>query len=159
MVSQAKELAQRFMDEVLNRGNMDALSEALTEDHLDHTPMPGVPERGIEGVRRSLEMIRAAFPDLHQSIDEMVEEGDKLLILGTFTGTHQGDFMGIPATGKRVSVLGMDLVRIENGKFAEHWGLFDQASLMQQLGMLGQGAVEQPAGMGAPGAPEAGANP
>ena len=81
-------------------------------------------------------MFRSAFPDFKVTIDDMIAEGDKVVVRGTWSGTHKGEFMGIPATGKSVSFGVIDTVRIAGGKMVEHWGLMDNFRLMQQLGVI-----------------------
>ena len=79
-------------------------------------------------------LLRSAFPDFKATIDDLVAEGDKVVIRQTWTGTHKGEFMGVPPTGKSVSFGVIDILRIAGGKVVEHWGLMDSMSLMQQLG-------------------------
>src|SRR5437879_13560144 len=80
-------------------------------------------------------MLHAAFPDGRTTIDDIITEGDKVVVRGTMTGTHSAEFMGIPATGKAVTISGIDITRFENGLSAEHWGQWDVAGLMVQLGV------------------------
>src|SRR5438445_10388637 len=79
-------------------------------------------------------MLRAAFPDGHRTSDDIIPEGDKVVVRGTMTGTHTGEFMGIPATGKAVEISGIDITRFENGQSTEQWGQWDDADQMVQLG-------------------------
>ena len=81
-------------------------------------------------------MFRAAFPDLHVTLEDVFGEGDKVATRGYFTGTHQGEFNGIPATGKQVKVSYIDLWRLENGKAVDNWVQMDMIGLMQQLGVI-----------------------
>ena len=83
-----------------------------------------------------LSIFRSAFPDFKATIDDIIAEGDKVVIRQTFSGTHKGEFMGIAPTGKRVSFGVMDIVRIAGGKFVEHWGQMDSMGMMQQLGAI-----------------------
>ena len=80
--------------------------------------------------------LRQAFPDLHVTVDEMLSDGDKVVIRSTMKGTHKGTFMNIPATGKPISVEGIDIVRISYGRAVEHWGVTDNLTMMQQLGLV-----------------------
>jgi len=91
---------------------------------------------GSEGVKVLTGMLRSAFPDFKATIDDILTEGDKVVIRMTWTGTQKGEFMGVPATGKRVSFGVIDIIRIANGKVVEHWGQMDSMSLMQQLGAI-----------------------
>jgi predicted ester cyclase len=81
-------------------------------------------------------MIRAAFPDIHETIEDMLAEGDRVVTRSTWRGTHQGAFLGIAPTGKQVSVTGIDISRVASGKFVEHWQAADNLGLLQQLGVI-----------------------
>ena len=130
-----KALFRRFIEEVLNSKNPDKLDILISENMVDHNPPPGAAP-GIEGMRQMMGMFFAAFPDLHVTIDQLVAEGDIVAGRMTNTGTHQGDFMGIAATGKRMTISEIHMVRIENGKAVEHWGNSDDLGMMQQLGVI-----------------------
>jgi steroid delta-isomerase-like uncharacterized protein len=134
-----KQLAQRWFAEVMNEGNEDVIDELCAENFVDHDPLPGTgPDR--QGIHDFVKLIRSAFPDLETTVDEIIAEGDRIAVRSTFRGTHQGDFMGIPATGKKVEVSNYDFVRFENDQAAEHWGTIDSAALMEQLGAVPAGA-------------------
>lgn len=131
---------RRLVEELFNRGNEAAVDELIAPDGVDHDPLPGFPA-GREGVKALARTFRAAFPDARTTIDELFVAGDRVVARYTFTGTHEGELFGIPPTGRRVTVKGIDIVRAEGGTLVEHWGAFDQAALLQQLG-----AAPQPAG-------------
>jgi len=132
---QNKAAARRFLEET-DKGNLDVIDELVSPDAVDHNPFPGQAP-GAEGVRQVFAMLKAAFPDMSQSIQDMVAEGDRVAIRSTLHGTHRGEFLGIPATGKQVALPGIDIIRFdEEGKMIEHWGLFDVPLLMQQLGVM-----------------------
>ena len=114
---------------------MDALGDFLAEDIVDHNPPPNV-EPGIAGIKVMFREFFAAFPDMSVQVDDLIAEGDKVVMRVTTTGTHQGDFMGIAATGKKVSFGEIHILRIADGKMAEHWGVEDQMGMMQQLGVI-----------------------
>ncbi len=133
-VEENKATVQMFYDEVLNRGNLDVIDKTTAENYVDHTAPPGM-SPGREGERQWFALLRAAFPDGQTTIDDIIAEGDKVVVRATMTGTHQGDFMGIPATGKQVTISGIDVVRFHEGQSVEHWGQWDMAALMQQLGV------------------------
>jgi steroid delta-isomerase-like uncharacterized protein len=134
-----KQLAQRWFAEVMNEGNEDVIDELCAENFVDHDPLPGTgPDR--EGIHDFVKLIRSAFPDLETTVDDIIAEGDRIAVRSTFRGTHQGDFMGVAATGKRVEVSTYDFVRFENDQAAEHWGTIDSATLMEQLGAVPAGA-------------------
>jgi len=123
---------RRFVEEVQSQGNIDLVGELIHEEMVNHTPFPGQPG-DREGVRQTFVAIRAAFPDHDAEVIEMIAEGDTVATYKTFTGTHEGEFMGIPPTGRRVTIRVMDFVRYRDGKIAEHWNIVDQVGLMQQL--------------------------
>jgi len=129
-----KAIARMFYEEVVNRGNLSVIDKVTAENYVDHTAAPGLPP-GREGERLWFQMLHAAFPNGHTTIDDIIAEGDKVVVRGTMTGTHSGEFMGIPATGKEVTISGIDITRFENGQSAEHWGQWDVAGLMVQLGV------------------------
>jgi steroid delta-isomerase-like uncharacterized protein len=131
-----KERQRRFVQDVQAEGRIDLVDEYLAEGFVDHTPFPGVPPTR-EGARQVFGMLRTAFPDHDAVVLEMLAEGDKVFTYKTFNGTHQGEFMGIPPTGKPVSIRVMDVVRYENGTVAEHWNVVDVAGLLHQLGVAG----------------------
>ena len=135
MSEENKALYRRFVDEVINHKNTDALSDLMAVDMVDHNLMPGQAP-GLEGMQTLMTMSLGAFPDLHSTIDVLIAEGDLVAGRMTTTGTHTGDFMGIPATGKQVKFTETHIVRIANGKAVEHWGNSDDMGMMQQLGVI-----------------------
>jgi len=133
---QNKALIVRFVEELFNRGNMDIVGEIFAPDFIEHEQLPpGIPI-GREGVKVMTTMLRNAFPDFKATIDDILAEGDKVVVRMTWSGTQKGEFMGVPAAGKRVSFGVIDIIRITNGKLVEHWGQMDSMSLMQQLGAI-----------------------
>jgi steroid delta-isomerase-like uncharacterized protein len=132
-----KTIARRFLEEVWNKGNLAVLNEIIAEDHFDSGPgtLPGLPT-GPEGTKQLVTVYRNAFPDVHFTIDEQIAEGDKVVTRWTANGTHKGELLGMPATGKSSTVTGIAVDRIVNGKIAESWGVFDQFGMMQQLGVI-----------------------
>ena len=130
-----KNLALRFIEEVINQGKLSTLDELITADAADHSLPPGLPP-GREGVKLFLGMIRAAFPDIHETVEDIIAEGDTVVTRTTWRGTHQGAFLGIAPTGKQVSVSGIDISRVAFGKFVEHWQSADNLGLLQQLGVV-----------------------
>ncbi len=135
MADDPKALARRFYDEVINGKNMAALDELVDDDLVEHQEMPGIPP-GKEGVRAFFTAFHGAFPDLHAEIEGLVSEGDEVWVYAVMTGTHQGEFLGIPATGKQVSVTMVDRVRVRDGKAVEHWGVSDDLGMLTQLGVV-----------------------
>ena len=132
MSEQNKATARRLYEEVINQGKLETADELLAPDAPSHT---GVPP-GPEGLKRHVSMLRAAFPDLHHSIEDVIAEGDKVVVRTTCTGTHVGDFLGIPPTGRRFTQEHIHILRLEQGKVAEHWAQMDKVGMMQQLGVM-----------------------
>ncbi len=139
-----QDATERFYKEVLNRGNLHVAEELLSRDLVDHEPsLPGITP-GYEGFQQWLKILRAAFPDFQLDIQDMAIDGDKVWVRSTVHGKHAGQFMGMPPTGKSFKAEGFDILRYDRkGKIVEHWGVFDQATMMQQLGMLAQPGSEQ----------------
>ena len=133
---QNKALIRRLMEEAFNRGDMSLVDELFAPDFVEHEELPpGIPP-GREAVKQLSTMFRSAFPDFKLTIDDMIAEDDKVVVRSTWSGTHKGEFMGIPPTGKSVSFGVIDIVRIAGGKFVEHWGQMDSMGMMQQLGVI-----------------------
>jgi steroid delta-isomerase-like uncharacterized protein len=132
-----KTVVRRLFDEVWNKGNLALLNEIIARDHANTGPgtLPGLPT-GPEGTKQLVTVYRNAFPDVRFTIDEQIAEGDKVVTRWTAHGTHKGELVGIPATGKSSTVTGIAVDRIENGKIAENWAIFDQFGMMQQLGVI-----------------------
>jgi steroid delta-isomerase-like uncharacterized protein len=131
-----KPLVENFFDKVINGGDVDAIDELLADDFVEHEQIPGIPE-GREGTKAFFGMTREAFPDLSATIDLMVEEGDKVAVRSTWKATHEGEFLGVPATGNKVEFTNLDIVAFNaDGLCAEHWGLADMLTVMQQIGAV-----------------------
>ena len=132
-----KTVSRRFFDEVWNEGKLALLNEIIAKDHINSGPgtLPGLPA-GPEGTKQLVTVYRNAFPDVHFTIDDQIAEGDKVVTRWTAHGTHQGELVGISATGKSSTVTGIVVDRFTNGKIAESWGIFDQFGMMQQLGVI-----------------------
>jgi steroid delta-isomerase-like uncharacterized protein len=127
------ELIGRFHAELLAARDPAVVDEFFAEDFVSHNNPPGFPP-GREGVKQFFATFRDAFPDVDVQVDELVASGDMVAVATTFTGTHEGELMGIAPTGRRVSVTGIDMVRIAGGRIVEHRGLTDIVGLMRQLG-------------------------
>lgn len=123
---------QRF-GEIVNTGELDAFSDVVAPDCIDNDPAPGQGP-GPEGFKTFFTGMREAFPDMKVKPQTMVSEGDTVAFAYTLTGTHQGDFMGVPATGKPVEIRGMQIGRFENGKMVERWGSSDELGILKQIG-------------------------
>jgi steroid delta-isomerase-like uncharacterized protein len=135
-MAQGVELIQRFYDELLRDGDLDKLDELVTDDVVDHEEgFPGQPE-GKDGVTFFVNGMRSAFSDIEGKIGPSLESDDLACAHVTITARHTGEFMGVPATDKSVEITGIDIIRAEDGKCAEHWGVTDNMSLMQQIGAV-----------------------
>jgi steroid delta-isomerase-like uncharacterized protein len=132
-----KALVRRMVEETFNRGNVGQADEFLAPDFVEREELPPGLPRDREGVKQLTVMLRSAFPDLKATIEDIVAEGDKVVVRQTWTGTHTGgEFMGVPPSGKAVSIGVIDIIRIAGGKFVEHWGQMDSMGMMQQLGAV-----------------------
>ncbi len=137
-VEHNKEVTRRFSAEVWGEGNVTLADELIAPDLVEHTPFPA-PMPGLEGHKMVLMVFRSAFPDLKVIVDEVIGEGDFTYLRWHGDGTHTGEMMGIPATGKPVHVTGMDILKLQDGKIQERWAEIDAFSLMQQLGVIPSG--------------------
>jgi steroid delta-isomerase-like uncharacterized protein len=130
-----KALTRRFYDEVFGKGDMAALDELVDDDLIEHEELAGIPG-SKEGLIEFVKQLRAGIPDITCDIHAMVAEGDEVWAHVTMRGTHQGEFLGIPATGKSIAVETIDRIRVRNDKAVEHWGVTDTFGMMQQLGVI-----------------------
>jgi steroid delta-isomerase-like uncharacterized protein len=135
-----KALVWRFVDEVQSRGNIDLIDEICSPEFVNHSAPPGIPA-DREGVKAVTAMFRGAFPDSYFTVEDMMAEGDKVATRKTFHGTQEGEFMGIPPSGRSVSMGLIDIVRISDGRVVEHWSMGDSLGLMQQLGVIPSGEI------------------
>lgn len=130
-----KELVQAFIQELFTKGDLDAVDRYLAPNFVNHDPpFPGVPE-GPEGMRQAAALFRQALPDWHSDLHQLVAEDDVVVERFTASGTHQGELMGAPGTGRTVALHGINIFRISDGKIAERWGQVDQLGLLHQLGL------------------------
>lgn len=127
-----KALARRIPLEAYNQGKIQVFDEVAAENVVDHFPAPGFPA-GREGYKMFVTALRAAFPDLQMTLDLEIVDGEKVVHRVTVRGTHKGDFMGIPSTGKQVMWTETHILRFADGLIVEHWGNADQSGLMMQL--------------------------
>jgi steroid delta-isomerase-like uncharacterized protein len=125
----------KFLEEVINQNRMDLADDLVVEDFVELDPLPGQ-RQGREGLKGVLAMMRAAFPDIHWAVEEMVAEGDTVVTRFTWTGTHRGVFLGVPATGRNVSVKGVVIDQLADGKMSKSRILMDSLGMMQQLGVM-----------------------
>jgi predicted ester cyclase len=122
--------------EGVNQRNLAVFDEVLAPNYVNYsfpTPAPGP-----EGFKQVIGMFFQAFPDIHEATEDVIAEGDKVAVRGYFTGTHHGEFMNIPATGKPIRVPYIAMYRLENGKVVENWVQMDMLGMMQQLEVIPQ---------------------
>jgi steroid delta-isomerase-like uncharacterized protein len=133
----SKDFFRNYIEVIFNEGAHDRLAEFVAADAVDHDPLPGTENMPIlEGLATFLDMRRQAFPDFKYTIEDVLAEGDKVFGRLTMHGTHTGAFLGIPASGVKAEMKVMTLVRLQDGKVAEHWGRPDMMSLMRQIGAI-----------------------
>lgn len=130
-----KAIVRRWIEDFWNKDSPDSIDKLCTTNFVLHGAPPGVaPE--FEGMKRAHAMHHAGFPDMHFTIEDMIAEGDKIATRSTFRGTHKGEWAGIPPTGKQVTIAGIEITRLEGGKYAETWLNMDMLGAMQQLGVV-----------------------
>ena len=125
-----KALVRRWID-AYNTHNLDSFDEFIAPDYVDHTN-----KVDREGLRQLFIIGFTGFPDWHETIEDIIAEGDKVWIHVSYTGTHTGVFMGVAPTGKKVTMMGVDIYRIENGKLVEYWHVSDPMNFNKQLGLI-----------------------
>ena len=135
MAADLKALARRFNDEVFTQGKVEVIDELVADDYVEHQAAPGL-EPNKEGLKQFVQMFHGAFSDIKVETLGLGVDGDELWIHSVFTGTHTSEFMGIPATGKAVTLAMMDRVKTRDAKAIEHWGVSDDLGMMTQLGVV-----------------------
>ncbi|HLZ61519.1 MAG TPA: ester cyclase [Ktedonosporobacter sp.] len=130
-----KAVIRRLIEEFINQGNTAVAEALVAEDHVALDPVPGQ-EQGRAGLVASIARMRTAFPDLEWTIEDQVAEGDTVAVSFVWRGTHQGEFLGIPPTGKRVTVSGMGFDYCAAGQCKKSRIVMDTMSLMHQLGVV-----------------------
>lgn len=130
-----KAVVKDFIDGLFTKGDLGAVDTYLAEDFINHDPPFGVtPDR--EGMRTAASMMRAAFPDWHSELHALIAEGDVVVERFTAGGTHRGEVMGVPATGKPISLPGINIFRLRDGLIVERWGRLDDLGFLKQLGVV-----------------------
>src|ERR687896_1205729 len=139
-----KAVVRREMEELFNQGgNLDVADEIIAPNYVSHEPTSGE-VRGIEGAKQFAATYREAFPDLQNTIEDMVAEGDKVVVRFRGRGTHQGETEAFgPPTGKRMEITGITIKRLSDGKIVEAWTNFDALGMMQQLGLIPEVGQEE----------------
>ena len=127
-----KALVQRFYEEIINQKNLAALNQFVAPNAVNHTVPAGFPQ----GPDQFISMHLNAFPDAQATVEDLLADGDKVVARVTYHATHQGALRSISPTGKPITVMGINIFRIENGKIVEHWGLADRVNALRQLGVV-----------------------
>lgn len=133
---QNKTLVRRLIDEVLNKGNFAAIDEIVAPTFVEHEELPPNIPPGIEGLKAFFAEWRRGFPDGNVTVEQLLAEGDLVACYEVWSGTHTGEFMGIPPSGKPVNFKVVDIVRIADNQVVEHWAVSDNLALMQQIGVI-----------------------
>jgi steroid delta-isomerase-like uncharacterized protein len=140
------DIARETVERLFNRGDLSVVDEVIAPDAADHCEPPGTDTRAH--FRQVVTMLRTAFPDFHMQIDDLITEGDMTAVRLTMTGTHEGPFLGIAPTGRRVSVEQMRFMRFRDGQMTDSWAVIDWLGWRQQLGAMpapgGNGAAPEP---------------
>ncbi len=133
-VEENKAIASRYLEELMNKGNLAVVDELYATNFVAHG-LPGMtPDR--EGYKQFVANAHIALPDFHSTVEDIIAEGDKVVQRFTARGTHKGEFMGIPPTGKQVIITGIAIDRIVGGKIVENWANMDMLGMMVQLGVV-----------------------
>lgn len=133
-MSDNKRTIRRYYEEVFNQGRLEVLDEIVVPNHVEHNPLPGQTQ-GVEGVKQRVAMLRAAF-NPQFTLEDVLAEGDKVVVRWSNRGTHLADFFGVPATGRTVVVSGIDIHQLRDGKMSEHWDVVDIFGVMMQIGAI-----------------------
>ena len=134
MATANKKVVRRYFEEVLNAGNLKKIRELIAPDYVSHYPAGYELGGGPEDVEQIVTSVREAFPDVHFTVDDLIAEGEKVVCRWTFQGVQEGNFMGIPPTGREATVMGIAVYRVVDSQIAEAWVAWDVLGLMRQLG-------------------------
>lgn len=135
MADDAKHLARTYVQTIWNEGRIDQLDDLVSPGFVDHQSTYPFVARGVEGLRRVLLFFRGAFPDVTWTIEDLITEDMKVVVRFTARGTHRGSVLGLPGTGKRMTVTGVTVLSFQNGLLTESWTQWDTLSLLHQLGV------------------------
>lgn len=135
-----KDIGRRILLEIWSQGRLELVDQLYSDDYVDHVNRGPEPEtvRGTEGMKAAVTMFRKAFPDLQYTVEETMAERDLVMTRFSANGTHQGEFMGAPPSGKRVTYTGIDINRIVDGRIVESWVQYDALGLLEQLRLVGK---------------------
>jgi steroid delta-isomerase-like uncharacterized protein len=129
----AKSVVRRNTEEVQGQGKFEVFEQLFADDFVDYTPQPGTtPDKA--GVRKLYTYLRQAFPDFHAEIHWRLADGDRVTTFKTYHGTHEGPFLGVASTHRKIQFETVDVMRVQNGKITDHWEVGNLLSLMRQIG-------------------------
>jgi steroid delta-isomerase-like uncharacterized protein len=135
MSEKNKAAARRILDEAWSQGKLDVIDDLVDPDYVFHDPaVPGI--KGTDGLKQLITMYRTGYPNLRFTIEDQLADGDKVIVRWICGGTHKGELMGIPATGKQTTTSGISITRYKNGKAIEEWTRWDTLGWLQQLGVI-----------------------
>jgi steroid delta-isomerase-like uncharacterized protein len=143
MSEQNKAISRRLVEEAFNEGKLDVIDELVAPDFVNHDPSDPNEIRGPEGLKEFVRTYRSAFPDIRVTFEDQIAEGDKVVSRWTGRGTHKGELMGMPASGKQATVTGISIDHLEGGKIIETWNNWDTLGMLQQLGVVPETARAQ----------------
>ena len=132
---------QQFYEQVMNAHNPDMIDSFVTEDFVEHQPIPGYPA-DMTGLKAGLKDWMTSFPDLNFKVNSIKSWGDTVMAHITMSGTSSAPFAGMPATNKKFEINGVDIVVLKDGKAREHWGYMEEMKMMEQLGLMGQDSTQ-----------------
>ena len=135
-MSEQNKAAVRVVFDTFNGGDLDALDEVVAEDAVDHDPYNPYASEGRDGLKQLIAGYRESFPDLEVTVEDMIAADDKVVVRWTATGTQQGEVFGVPGSGKRSTVGGIGIDRLEGGRIVESWAHWDALGMLQQLGAI-----------------------
>jgi steroid delta-isomerase-like uncharacterized protein len=134
-VEQNKAVVRRYYDEVLNQGHLSVLDDIAADDYVENDPFPGQ-GNGLADFKARVSTLLTAFSPCTFTIEDVVAEGDRVVVRWHSSGTHSGEFLGMPPTDREYTIAGIDIHRLADGRMVEHWHVVDQLSQLQQLGMI-----------------------
>ena len=131
-----KRISWRLQEEVFGQGKLELVDELLAPDYVSHAPGDPVLSRGPEDIKEVVRSYHSAFPDINFAVEQQVAEGDMVVTWWTACGTHLGEFMGVPPSGRRIEVSGMSMDRISGGRIVENWNNWEALEMMRQIGAI-----------------------
>jgi steroid delta-isomerase-like uncharacterized protein len=135
-ITRNKQLVHDFIQQLFSKGDLGAVDRYLHPDFVNHDPpFPGAPD-GVAGMRQAAAMFHQACPDWHSDLDQLIAEADVVVERFTASGTHNGELMGAPPTGKTVTLRGVNIFRIDGDKIVERWGRLDELGVLRQLDLI-----------------------